>query len=758
MSPAPLSGSHSADLSDRHSELRPENPDQSTPLPSSIKAIPIRHYASLQEHADQVRGEKASPSDFGLTPRPDGRREGFSWDVRPVEQDQHWSNRNTLPPDYTVETPPPLEELLRRHANEDADSIQNARLREADTWGVQLPVANAARSSTSSDSLSRTDTTRSSIAGSAQSMVRRIPDMRMFTPPEQVTEQGSVHKRRDSLGGIFLANARGNKQERKLSFILPQTLKQTSESKKLEEPSAATSQLKIKSEKVPCGQRTPGGSLRDRRKVKLDLALPVDRIEELSSITPSRPRSPKTPWIRDEPPKWHHETLSKTAPILEEGYMGIIDTGNEPTVPTGLLPGNDIIYSSQSPGIERSTQKARDRCYLSRPRFRRSRSGRSGTSESTLAQTPDSNWVSDQGKARQEQHARTELELRQLGQTSKSTHGRRCRWTRPWNSETRSSDEMLQSPLPTGRRLSLNPFKRSARISDQNTTKKDDRQSPPLRFWWARKHSITDEPPPMPLSNMPVPPAFVPPGLNRVPTPTSFDPNGDIKGKLADFFFDHGTGVGRRKPKTGIPGHWDSDALLMSYLSPDKGADDDGSDEGPEGPQTPAGAVHSFHIDQDPSHGTPSLVMTPGGIQGNIWGYEAESPGSQDAWFRNQQNESSLDDSAITALALREEDERRKFEWLIPEHLPNSVLCPLHPSYNGYSKGVCYWHVRKKSKEGSKSEKGEGSSIGHRQAEGWNGHKSTKPATQRGSIGRGVGKVGPTRLVKKRRLESLWGP
>ena len=39
----------------------------------------------------------------------------------------------------------------------------------------------------------------------------------------------------------------------------------------------------------------------------------------------------------------------------------------------------------------------------------------------------------------------------------------------------------------------------------------------------------------------------------------------------------------------------------------------------------------------------------------------------------------------------------KKFEWDIPEHLPNSPLCPLHPSYAGGAKGICIYHGRKKT-------------------------------------------------------------
>lgn len=46
-------------------------------------------------------------------------------------------------------------------------------------------------------------------------------------------------------------------------------------------------------------------------------------------------------------------------------------------------------------------------------------------------------------------------------------------------------------------------------------------------------------------------------------------------------------------------------------------------------------------------------------------------------------------------------------EWNIPEHLPSSPLCPLHPKYKGGTKGICVYHGRRASPEvGNSEEKG----------------------------------------------------
>jgi hypothetical protein len=190
---------------------------------------------------------------------------------------------------------------------------------------------------------------------------------------------------------------------------------------------------------------------------------------------------------------------------------------------------------------------------------------------------------------------------------------------------------------------------------------------------------------------MTAPPTFVPPGLNKVPTPPMRDANGEVRGKLADFFFDHDAGTTKRvaRPKAG--GHWDSDALLMSYSSPDTKVEDSTEDEGPEG------NIRAATVDPNPSYGTPGLLTPPGGYMesgsGGYTGSRQRTPEhEEEMWFRVP-HQAALDEAAGT---LRELEERRKFEWIVPEHLPSSPLCPLHAKYTGYSKGHCYWHTKKK--------------------------------------------------------------
>ncbi|KAJ4291844.1 hypothetical protein N0V90_009740 [Kalmusia sp. IMI 367209] len=102
----------------------------------------------------------------------------------------------------------------------------------------------------------------------------------------------------------------------------------------------------------------PKTTIKDRRRLAqneaMQLRLPLDLpelparnrtpISEISSIVPSRPRSPKTPWIQERPPEWHISGLKTAPPTINED--------EEPT----LLAGNDPIILSQTPRSE-ATQK-----------------------------------------------------------------------------------------------------------------------------------------------------------------------------------------------------------------------------------------------------------------------------------------------------------------------------------------------------------------------------------------------------------------
>ncbi|TLD36477.1 hypothetical protein E2P81_ATG03366 [Venturia nashicola] len=46
-------------------------------------------------------------------------------------------------------------------------------------------------------------------------------------------------------------------------------------------------------------------------------------------------------------------------------------------------------------------------------------------------------------------------------------------------------------------------------------------------------------------------------------------------------------------------------------------------------------------------------------------------------------------------------EELKMFEWDLPEHLPNSPLCPLSPKHSSKGKGVCIYHGRKRWRDGT---------------------------------------------------------
>ncbi|KAF2850436.1 hypothetical protein T440DRAFT_555004 [Plenodomus tracheiphilus IPT5] len=360
----------------------------------------------------------------------------------------------------------------------------------------------------------------------------------------------------------------------------------------------------------------------------------------------------------------------------------------------GLLPGSDPIFSSSTPLTERPVTKTRDRCYITRPRFpktRSGRSGRSGTSDSMRACTPEDIPSPEELRLQWEQQAQFKGELQELSQSTKTRRGRR--W---WKT---SSDDGQQTPEPVTRRISFNRFKRNNRNSDHSIDK-DKKQAKDFstRKWYSKQPVPFVNKPPG-LEGMIVPPAFIPPGVNRVPTPPMFDTDGEVKGKLADFFFDvqGGTAPRGNKPKRPPGGYWDSDALLISLTSDIDLADDEEEEEneGPEGPSDEY-ARTPLHFELN---GTPGL--DPGGSSGYLT-LSTMNPGIPSPVLKNEAvfripHDEVLDQRARTALARQEDEDRRKFEWMVPEHYPTSPLCPLHEMYNGPWTNLCYWHGKRQS-------------------------------------------------------------
>ncbi|OJD29583.1 rna polymerase ii accessory cdc73 [Diplodia corticola] len=164
-------------------------------------------------------------------------------------------------------------------------------------------------------------------------------------------------------------------------------------------------------------------------------------------------------------------------------------------------------------------------------------------------------------------------------------------------------------------------------------------------------------------------PEFVPPGQNRVHTPPEFTIDRAASGRNAGFFFAGPSSEGaskarrvsgatpariRRKPRSS--GLWDSDAVLMSQGVT---ADDEWN--------------------------------VPQGLSPD------ETPGIERDWVAER-----LDHILADSPQSRVEANRRDlaFEWDVPEHLPGSPLCPLHPKHKSGGKGMCVYHGRRKTRGG----------------------------------------------------------
>ncbi|CAN9106551.1 unnamed protein product [Alternaria alternata] len=657
--------------------------------PSSPTSL-TRHYTSLQEHADQITGTETAGKDEGLTPRQVTRREGFAWGQRPSLEDERRHSRYQMPMEQERQSsPPPLDEIIRRTTIDDADDLQNIKLRHMDSIeshasGVTYPAASISTSVETSDSYVR-DNRRSSIAAFAKGIVQHVPNLRMPRPQESKEDQ----QRRDSGDG---ASMKLHKKDRVLSFApLPFVKPKESYEKGskpsvvIEEPSTPvdTPPTAVNNATTPLNPHsTSKGGLRDRRKVNLDLSMPAQMpdlpargrlpVDMTGSLGAPRPRSPKTPWVRKEQPQWEPAMMTKSAPILEEDY--IRDNTSAPRNDNyggiGLLPDNNTLFSSQSPKFERPPARVRDRCYISRPKSKRTRSGRSdksGTSasDSTLARTPDSSWTPAEERIYQEHQAQTRSELRKIASESKASRSRRWYWLGKASSEDAPSSPRPVEPL--SRRFSINPFRRSNRISDQTDAEVSKQQALSSIHPSRGKHV----PPSTSLAHIPVPPAFIPPGVQRVPTPPIFDANGEVKGKLANFFFDAQGGGAmnvRTKIKPSPGGYWDSDALLMSLSSDIDNHEDNDEDEGPEGPRSDF--VHT-PVDFEPN-GTPGLTAIVSNVQGNSSSYLSVKPPASpslaatspmlghDGWYRIHQSHfpDTPDERTLTALARQEEEER----------------------------------------------------------------------------------------------------
>jgi hypothetical protein len=539
---------------------------------------------------------------------------------------------------------------MRRPTNEDADTAHNARVSRVDFSDNNPHPAYFGTAPAIHTSVARRDTRKSSIACFARGLARHATDMRLFSPPDVLPDHQDLQGRQDSESAGSMRSVLDDKRERRLPLVLPSTEEDTLAERVATRTSVSVASGRHSSRGQVSPQLPTKGSLRDRRKVKLDLSFPIDTRDlpaqsraangSLSGITPSRPRSPKTPFIRSESTRFSETAMFKAGPIQEEDYIGHV-TFAEGDEMFGMLPGNDVIDSSQSAKFEHSPAMIRNRGFKKHPRSKRSGSGRSVTSEEAIARTPDGSWSPSASTVFPAQQARMNAKLEQLSHVARHGRPNRWRWTR---STTRSSDGVpTQSvPEPSNRRFSVNPFKRSGRISDHADHTRDGNDAP-SRFWWIGKQAAAPARPEDASSGAShvksSPASFVPAVLPRVATPPRLDADGDVKGKLADFFFDSTAGPEGRRPKSSPGGHWDSDALLMSYTLPEVSVDEwqEDGEEGPEGPMTPPFAPRGFTVEQNPECTSPGPVEAAGtGAHVHAKGPQAphDEPPQCSWWFR----------------------------------------------------------------------------------------------------------------------------
>ncbi|KAH7120963.1 hypothetical protein B0J11DRAFT_438344, partial [Dendryphion nanum] len=387
---------------------------------------------------------------------------------------------------------------------------------------------------------------------------------------------------------------------------------------------------------------------------------PADEYAHLAGMVAPRRTSPKTPWTGSSNQDYvDDDDAPVTVPLEIEGHLNLFaEKQRQNVLPLEVTPG-----SSRSSPLMPTVRRIRDRCYTPQPRLHKSRSV--ATSESSLAHTPD------QAASPSIPSAVVTLPT---GAQEPTKRFRRWRWGGPWTSVDNTP---VESPThPVDHRFVFPRFIRP---------KKSKIHSPTADF--QEGMAILDQRAPTSfpdqyretISNMAVPPTFIPPGLQRVPTPPEYDNKVNIQGQLADFFFDIHDGTNpQRQSSKGPRGIWNSDNLLMSQQSALTNSSSSSEDTPP--PITPFNAPTLF-----------AAPSTPLSLD--------NAPANAD-WFRVQLSPSQRQKSDLWT-----PEERSKCEWLTPEHLPTSPLCPLHPKYVGPAKGNCVFH-RRESRKNSKRDEG----------------------------------------------------
>lgn len=544
-------------------------------------------------------------------------------------------------PSPTPRTPPILDELCK--ADSKADTWEDRQPRSLETEPVVPDPTKDVSTSSSLITPSRTDTTRSSVSDIARSMIRRVPDMRMFHPTET---KGNVK----SVGRVSIERSkRKNDRGEQLGFAedIANVHHQASKSK--------SSRVRFHADKASLPRKV---AIKDRRQLARKEATSLTLPLELPGIPPrsripivdsantvlSHPYNPETPWIEDKSLQWPKQGPS-TAPAAMTQNVNL-------TLPTM----SQVDCPAQRPEQSIPETQASGVFSLGRNRWRNSRKVKYAPSrEHAMSHDFQSRPLLDKS-SRLEQGLKNP-DLRFLSRQS-------CRASSSDLSETPRSERPQSA-------FSILRFIRPKRSSEQSLSPPPSAKRDKL---YGRRKQSAVVPNLEVIHKMPLPPSFVPPGLYRVPTPPMFDAQCEVKGKLADFFFDL-QGVRTHKLPASPGGVWDSDALLMSQ-STDLQQSHSDSDNSPRNPvpDSPTNPPKNPYL---PTTNTPI-----GGVYTSI--APSHDHGSLD-WFRADTD--NLKDSAM-----RGAEEIAKLEWMLPEHLPNSPLCPLHEKYQGPSKGLCVFH------------------------------------------------------------------
>lgn len=405
-------------------------------------------------------------------------------------------------------------------------------------------------------------------------------------------------------------------------------------------------------------------TLKDRRNLAqadaLNISLPPNMAElpsrgrspinESSSIVPSRRRSPKTPLATSV--FWHHSS-PQTAPatIVEDEEPPLLTKAHSATMIRTPRSHISEIKASWLFSLGRSQW---------RQFIRRSNPNSPNLNSSQHSANPKSP-KSPKSPERESVHARRVP--RSHLSSSRSPVDKLKTFLQPTKLQSSPSDSRSM------------PLERKAQqLSSHDSHARGKLNGGPGQSKGTRIRNNMD--------HIPTPSSSIPPGLIRTPTPPNSDPNTGVSTKLAEFFFDpHAVReIDNSNPTGSI---WNSDALLMSqniYLESSHSEGDDSS-QGPSGSPLTINRHTPSAILKTPRIGTYMQPIFPHYLAPVIW---------------DRSDADSLDPEDPT---VRTAEEKARLEWLTPEHLPSSPLCPLHEKYKGTTKGHCVYHGRSSSSE-----------------------------------------------------------